>query len=75
LHTLGLICDGLLFGPLRVRDAATEVEEILFRNVDAEGADCEIGHAALLSVDRAPLVTIAEVQHIPLRGPAHPANE
>src|ERR671912_1659667 len=43
LHALGLIRDGLLFGPLRGRDASTEVEEILFRNVDAEGADCGMG--------------------------------
>src|SRR5919112_4183128 len=53
LHTLGLIGDGLLFGPLRVRDAATEVEEILFGNVDAEGADSGLGHGGLLSVARA----------------------
>src|ERR671910_1203982 len=58
LHALGLICDGLLFGPLRGRDAATEVEECLFRNVDAEGADgglllSGLGHGGLLSVARA----------------------
>src|SRR5215203_5132162 len=57
-HALGLICDGLLFGPLRGRDAATEVGEFLFRNVDAEGADRDpfpnwTGHSGLLSLNRA----------------------
>jgi hypothetical protein len=44
---LGLIRDGLLFGPLRVRDASTEVDEFLFRNVDAEGSDFGIGRGGL----------------------------
>src|SRR5215203_6903385 len=61
-HALGLICDGLLFGPLRGRDAATEVDECRFRNVDPEAADfgtghggLDWGHGALLFVDRASL--------------------
>src|SRR5918994_4975973 len=54
-HALGLICDGLLFGPLRVRDAATEVNECRFRNVDPEGSDRVpfpnwTGHSGLLSL-------------------------
>ena len=31
-YALGLIRDGLLFGPLRVRDASAQLDEILFRN-------------------------------------------
>src|SRR5215211_3012125 len=38
-HTLRLICDGLLFGPLRGLDPSTEVVEGLLRNVDVEGTD------------------------------------
>src|SRR5215203_1000625 len=58
LRALRLIRDGLLFGPLRGRDAAMEVDEILFRNVDAEGSDRDpfpnwTAHSGLLSVDRA----------------------
>src|SRR5215213_4422471 len=62
LHALGLIRDGLLFGPVRGRDAATEVDEILFRNVDPEGADFGLfpnwtGHGSLPSVNRASMYT------------------
>src|SRR6059058_4361192 len=39
LYALRLICDGLLFGPARGGDASAQVGEVLFRNVDAEGAD------------------------------------
>jgi hypothetical protein len=49
LHALRPIFDQLLAGPARRGDALAEVEEILFRNVDAEGADFEIGHGFLLS--------------------------
>ena len=38
-HALGLICDGLLLGPVRGRDTSTEVIQGLIRNVDAEGMD------------------------------------
>src|SRR5918998_908275 len=55
LHTLGLVRDGLLFGPLRGRDAPTEVDELLFRDVHAEGADRDLlpnctGHSGLLTL-------------------------
>jgi hypothetical protein len=43
LHALRLICDGLLLGPLRGRDASTEVLQGLIRNVDVEGADLDAG--------------------------------
>ena len=43
LHTLRLICDGLLLGPLRGRDASTEVVQVRLRNVDVEGADLDCG--------------------------------
>src|ERR687898_2082702 len=62
-HALGLICDGLLFGPLRGRDAATEVDEILFRNVDAEGAYCGMGLHRLCSSCRATGVISPAVLH------------
>jgi hypothetical protein len=39
LHALRLIFDGLLLGQARRRDAPAEVVQVLFRNVDAEGAD------------------------------------
>ena len=42
-HTLGGIGDGLLLGPLRGRDASTEVLQGLIRNVDVEGADLDAG--------------------------------
>src|SRR5215213_4426572 len=62
LHALGLIRDGLLFGPVRVRDAAAEVLQSLIRNVDVEGSDRDpfpywTGHSAPLSVDRASMYT------------------
>ena len=44
LHALRLICDGLLLGPARGSNAPAEVDERLFRNVDAEGADRVVGH-------------------------------
>jgi hypothetical protein len=46
-HALGLICDRLLFGPLRGRDAATEVGEGRFRHVDAEGPDFGMARGGL----------------------------
>src|ERR671916_2136188 len=75
LHALGLIRDGLLFGPLRVRDAATEVQELLFRNVDAEGADgglllSEMGHGGLLMCRPS---NICSMKGTPCK--AHHANE
>src|SRR4029077_15590374 len=39
LRTLRLIGDGFLVGPSRGGDASTKVDELRFRNVDAEGAD------------------------------------
>jgi hypothetical protein len=63
-HALGLIGDRLPVGPPRRRDPSAEVDEALFRNVDAEGADCEIGHGALLSVARASLRQRS--QHTPI---------
>src|SRR5215475_326763 len=39
LHALGLIFDGLLFRPLSRSDASAEIDELCFRNVDAEGTD------------------------------------
>jgi hypothetical protein len=38
-HALRLVGDGFLFGPLRRCDAATEIDQCLFRHVDAKGAD------------------------------------
>jgi hypothetical protein len=49
------IGDSLPVGPACRRHASAEVDEFLFWNVDAEGADSEIGHGGLLSVDRASL--------------------
>jgi hypothetical protein len=40
LSALGSIADGLLVRPPRREDAAPEVDELIFRNVDAERADC-----------------------------------
>ena len=42
LHALGLISDGLPGGPPGRRHAPAEVDECLFRNVDAEGVDCVV---------------------------------
>src|SRR3712207_5422827 len=58
LDALGAVADGLLVRPPRRRYASAEVEEILFRNVDAEGADRNpfpnwTAHSGLLSLDRA----------------------
>ena len=39
LHALRRIGDGLLFGPARRGDALPEVDERLFRHLEAEGAD------------------------------------
>lgn len=39
LNALGGVVDGFSVGPPRCRDAAAKVGELLFRNVDAEGAD------------------------------------
>ena len=40
LHALRLICDGFLFGPAGRGDASSELNERLFRNVDAaEGSN------------------------------------
>ena len=38
-HALRVISDGFLFGPARRVDALPQVDEVLFRHVDAEGAD------------------------------------
>jgi hypothetical protein len=38
-HALGLIGDGLLLGPVRGRDASTEVLQGRIGNVDVEGTD------------------------------------
>ena len=37
------IRDGLLLGPVRGRDASTQVVQCLVRNVDVEGADLDGG--------------------------------
>ena len=37
-HALGLIRDSLLLGPLRGRDASAKIGELLFCNIDVEGA-------------------------------------
>ena len=42
-HALRFIRDGLLLGPLRGRDAPTEVLQRRIRNVDGEGADVSGG--------------------------------
>ena len=55
-HALGLIRDGLLLGPVRGRDASTEVVQGLVRNVDVEGADVDGGLDGAAHDDR-PLVT------------------
>ena len=41
-HALRLIRDRLPVGPPGRRDAPAEIDECLFRNVDAEGADCVV---------------------------------
>src|SRR5215208_6143131 len=46
-RALGLIFDGLLFGPLCRRDAPPKVVEVLFRHVDLEGAYLRMGHGVL----------------------------
>src|SRR6201987_2343875 len=40
MHALGFIHDSLPVGPPRRRDAPADLDELLFRDVDAEGADC-----------------------------------
>src|SRR5215208_3978895 len=52
-RALRLIFDGLLFGPARRLDAPPKVVEVLFRHVDAEGADCGMGLHRLYSSCRA----------------------
>jgi hypothetical protein len=47
LDALGPICDELLGGPPRRRDALPKVDEFLIRNVDAQGADCEVADCEL----------------------------
>jgi hypothetical protein len=42
LYALRPIFDELLVGPARGRDASAEVDELLFRHVDAEGSDCAL---------------------------------
>jgi len=42
-----LIGDGLPVGPPCRRHASAEVDEILFRNVDADGADFRMGRGGL----------------------------
>src|SRR6266849_4386692 len=43
LDALGSISDRLPVGPACGHHASAQVDECLFRNVDAEGADCEPG--------------------------------
>src|SRR5690348_6667722 len=38
-HALGLIGDGLLFGPSGRRQTAAEIDKVLLRNTDAERTD------------------------------------
>src|ERR671913_1388070 len=52
-RALRLIFDGLLFGPARRRDAPPKVVEVLFRNVDLEGAYLRMGLHRLYSSCRA----------------------
>ena len=42
LHALRAIFDELLAGPARRGDAAAQVDEFLFRNLDGEGSDCDL---------------------------------
>src|SRR5215207_2194892 len=60
LHALRPIFDELLAGPASRLDAAAQLDELLFGNVEAEGVDFGLfpnltGHGGLLSVDRASL--------------------
>jgi hypothetical protein len=49
LHALRPIFDQLLAGPARRENPSAQFSELLFRNVDAEGADCGMGsHGGLL---------------------------
>ncbi len=50
LDALGLISDSLPVGPPCRRHASAEVDEGLFRNVDAEGADCEPGWCSFVGL-------------------------
>jgi hypothetical protein len=44
-HALGLVRDRLPVGPPRPRHASAQIGQVLFRNVDREGADCTVvGH-------------------------------
>ena len=58
LHALGAIFDELLAGPARRGDAAAQLDELLFRHVDVEGAYCGLfpnwcGHGGPLSIEGA----------------------
>ena len=60
LCALRLICDGLLFWPARCGDAAAEVDEFLFGNVDAEGTDCWMAEACRRSAPRALISSVRD---------------
>jgi hypothetical protein len=42
LHALRSVIDRLSVGPLRGCDASAKFDELLLRDVDAEGADCVV---------------------------------
>jgi hypothetical protein len=47
LHALRTVVDGLLFGPAGRENPSAEFVQILFRNVDVEGAHLGMGHCSL----------------------------
>jgi len=52
LHALRMIGYGFLIGPPRRFHTPPQIDELLFRNVDAEGADCAaFGRSARLHAD------------------------
>jgi hypothetical protein len=48
LHALGTVCDELLGGPARRRDAAAQIRDLLLGNLDAErlNAGCGLDRGA-----------------------------
>src|SRR5436305_9821681 len=56
LYALRLICDGLLVGPARGGDASAQVGEVLFRKVEAEGADSRRRFVGLGLQNRSPFL-------------------
>src|SRR2546429_2680015 len=40
LHALRSICDGLLVGPASGQHTSAQLDEVFFRNIDAERVDC-----------------------------------